>query len=580
MWASNSAPQVSTRLEDGPHPLAAAHLPDLVLAALPETRESAIREARLLRGPKPGGALLRGGGSEVRLHLDDVAQVAQEPGVDLRAPVDLLEAHTAPERLGDGPGTTRPRLIDLPPESRHPLLTLGHGRRLEARVTDLQGAQRLLKALLEGPTDGHHLAHRFHLGGEEVIGAGKFLEGEARHLGDHVVDAGLEAGRRLTGDVIGNLVEGESDGELGGDLRDRKAGRLRCQGRRPGDTRVHLDHHQRTVVGIDRELDVRPPGVDADLPDDGHRRIPHHLVFAVGERLGRSHGDRVAGVDAHGVEVLDRADDDDVVRPIAHHLELVLLPPEDAPLDQALVARRLLKRPLHQRFEFLLGEGDAPPGASEGEAGADDRRNPGLPDDLPSLFEGAHVARDRQGEADLPHRLPELVTVLGLHDRIELGADQRHAEAIEYAGLRELDGEVETRLAADRREQGVGPLGLDDLPDRVDRHRLDVGAIRGFRIGHDGRRVRVQEHHPVAFLPEGLAGLGSRVVELAGLSDHDRAGTDHENRVDVVPPGHQEPIETCAPLTSSPALRRATSSRKRRKKWRASWGPGEASGWY
>ena len=35
---------------------------------------------------------------------------------------------------------------------------------------------------------------------------------------------------------------------------------------------------------------------------------------AVGERLLRRDGDRVAGVDAHRVDVLDRADDHDVVR--------------------------------------------------------------------------------------------------------------------------------------------------------------------------------------------------------------------------------------------------------------------------
>jgi hypothetical protein len=43
------------------------------------------------------------------------------------------------------------------------------------------------------------------------------------------------------------------------------------------------------------------------------RGVAHDLVLAVGERLRRRHGDRVAGVHAHGVEVLDRADDDHVV---------------------------------------------------------------------------------------------------------------------------------------------------------------------------------------------------------------------------------------------------------------------------
>src|SRR5205814_278816 len=56
----------------------------------------------------------------------------------------------------------------------------------------------------------------------------------------------------------------------------------------------------------------------------------------VGQRLRGSHGDRVAGVHAHRVEVLDRADDHAVVGPVAHDLELVLLPTGDRALDEDL----------------------------------------------------------------------------------------------------------------------------------------------------------------------------------------------------------------------------------------------------
>ena len=63
------------------------------------------------------------------------------------------------------------------------------------------------------------------------------------------------------------------------------------------------------------------------------------LVFAVGERLRRSDGDRVAGVRAHRIEVLDGADDDDVVGEIAHHLKLVLFPSEHRFFEQHFVDR-------------------------------------------------------------------------------------------------------------------------------------------------------------------------------------------------------------------------------------------------
>ena len=55
----------------------------------------------------------------------------------------------------------------------------------------------LLERLLERPADGHRLADALHLRGQRRVGLGKFLEGEPRHLGDHVVDRRLEAGLGL-----------------------------------------------------------------------------------------------------------------------------------------------------------------------------------------------------------------------------------------------------------------------------------------------------------------------------------------------------------------------------------------------
>src|SRR5215469_5331645 len=85
------------------------------------------------------------------------------------------------------------------------------------------------------------------------------------------------------------------------------------------------------------ELNIRSAGFDADLPDHGNGRVAHGLVLAVGERLRRSDGDRVARMHAHGIEVLNRADDDDVVFEVAHDLELVLFPAEHGFFNQRLV---------------------------------------------------------------------------------------------------------------------------------------------------------------------------------------------------------------------------------------------------
>ena len=100
------------------------------------------------------------------------------------------------------------------------------------------------------------------------------------------------------------------------------------------------------------------------------------------------------------------------------------------------------------------------------------------------------------------------------------------------------------------------------LVDRAGQQRLDVGRGGELGVGHDRRRVRVDEHDLVALLEQHLAGLHAGVVELGRLADHDRPRADQQDLLDVVAPRH------------------AASSRKLSKRWRASCGPGPASGWY
>ena len=70
------------------------------------------------------------------------------------------------------------------------------------------------------------------------------------------------------------------------------------------------------------------------------------------------------------------------------------------------------------------------------------------------------------------------------------------------------------------------------------RERLDVGAIGDLRVGHDRRRIAVDEDDLEPFGAQRLARLRARVVELAGLADDDRAGADDEHALDVGAFGH------------------------------------------
>jgi hypothetical protein len=90
------------------------------------------------------------------------------------------------------------------------------------KAADFQPAQRLLERLLERAADRHRFADAFHLRHQRVVGFGELFEREPRNLRDDVVDRRLEAGLRFARDVVGQFVQPIADGQLGGDLRDRK----------------------------------------------------------------------------------------------------------------------------------------------------------------------------------------------------------------------------------------------------------------------------------------------------------------------------------------------------------------------
>ena len=464
----------------------------------------------------------------------------EEPRIDARQLADALETPARSERIGHLQQPIGPRHAQILRELRGALLVerqAGHGR--EAIETRLETAQRLLQRLLERATDRHHLAHRFHLRGESIVGALEFLEREARDLGDDVIDGRLEGGRsRATGDVVAQLIERVAHGELGCDFGDREAGCFRGQRRGARHARVHLDHDQPPVLRVDGELHVRATRVDADLAQHRDRGIAHALVFLVRQGLRGCHRDRITRVHAHRIEILDRADDDAVVGAIAHDLHLEFLPAEHRLLDQHLVGGRRIEAARNDRLELLAVVGDAAARAAERERGSDYAGEPKRPLDGERLLERVRDRSTRRFEPDLAHGIAEELTILGHIDRFARGADELDAILLEHALTHEIERRVERGLAAHRRQHRIRALLLDDARHGAPVDRLDVGGIGHAGVGHDRGRVRVDQDDAVAFLAQCLAGLCTGVVELAGLTDDDRTRADDQDAVDVCSLGH------------------------------------------
>ena len=372
-------------LIDRPHTQAVTQLADLVLGGFQQVAQPAVGVALFLqRAQRLGIQVAQRHGVELQLDVDDLLHLREEPRVDLRERMDFLDGEALGEGIAHVPDTLGTGLAQLL------LDDLAVGCHLvEAVDADLQATHGLLQRLLEGATDGHDLAHRLHLGREAVVGLRELLEGKARNLDDHVVDGGLERRRGGTpGDLVLQLVQRVAHGQLGRHLGNGEARGLGGQCRGARDARVHLDDDHPPGFGMDGELDVGAARVDADFAQHRDRGVAHQLVFLVGQRLRWRHGDGVAGVHAHRIQVLDGADDDAVVLAVTHHLHLELFPADEAFLDQQLVGGREFQTGLADGLEFLGVVGNAAAGAPQREAGTDDDGETDVALCLPGIVHG------------------------------------------------------------------------------------------------------------------------------------------------------------------------------------------------
>ena len=293
---------------------------------------------------------------------DHVLDLLQEPDVDARELVDLREGNAQLDRVVHveeaAPAGVRETVQEHGGIAR--LLAIG----AQSVALDLQTLTGFLQCFLEAASDAHRFTDALHLHTQATVAALELVEVPARHFHDHVIERGLEEGAGA-GDRVLQLVKAIPDGELAGDLGDGIARRLRCERTAAAHARIDLDGVDVFVlIGAHRELHVATAREVADGAHHLDGLGAHALVCAVAECHRRCHGDAVAGVDAHRIEVLDGADDGDVVVLVAQQFQFVLLPAEQRLVDHHLVDGADLQTVLQQLVELggsFTKEAPAPP---------------------------------------------------------------------------------------------------------------------------------------------------------------------------------------------------------------------------
>jgi hypothetical protein len=136
-------------------------------------------------------------------------------------------------------------------------------------------------------------------------------------------------------------------------------------------------------------------------------------------------------VHAHRIEVLDRADDHDVVIAIPHHFELVLFPSLDRFLDEDLSDGRETDALTGDLPQLVLVVDDARATAPEHIRGPDHDGVADLGGSFRRLVHRVSEPRPRQVEARCRHRLLEHLAVLGAPYGLGGGADQLDPVSVE-----------------------------------------------------------------------------------------------------------------------------------------------------
>ena len=380
-------------------------------------------------------------------------------------------------------------------------------REAEAVSAGFQGTDSLLESLLVGLADGHYLADSLHLSAELVLSALELLESPSCELDYDIVAAGNVL---IKCSVLsaGDLVQRQTACEHSGNERDRESGRLGSQRGRTGGPRVDLDYNDSAGNRVMRKLTVAA----ADYFDCLYDLVGILLelllyVLTDGEHGGRA--ERIAGVNADGVDVLDEAYGDNVVVSVAYYLKLKLFPAADTLLDQHLTYQGRLESAGADDLQLVNIVYHSAAGTAHRVGRAQYNRILQLFSDLHSLFNGVSYLASGHFDTQLLHGVLELNTVLAALDSVYLHADNLYVVLFKHAGFAQLRAEIKSGLTAEVRQQGVRALLLNDLGQTVNVQRLDIGDIRNVRVGHDGRRVGIHQNDLIAELAQRLARLGA-----------------------------------------------------------------------
>ena len=233
-------------------------------------------------------------------------------------------------------------------------------------------------------------------------------------------------------------------------------------------------------------------------------------------------------MNADRIHVLHAADGNDIADLVTHDFKFDLFPAGNGTLNQYLSDGRKIQTVLRNTAQLSFIRRAAAAGTTQRVSRADNDR-------IADLFRNTdgflHCGGDTGGDhglADRLHGFLEKLSVLRLFNGFGIDADEPDTVFFQKTVPVQFHGERQTGLSTQARQHAVRLFLLDNAAKGIDSQRLQIDLISESLIRHNRRGIGIDKNNFNAFPAEDAARLSPRIVELGGLADHDRAGTDHQ----------------------------------------------------
>ena len=253
------------------------------------------------------------------------------------------------------------------------------------------------------------------------------------------------------------------------------------------------------------------------MTDTLHGDVLQHLHLLVGKRTGRSHYDRLTGVDTQWVEVFHRGNGEATVVRITDAFELNLLPSLQALLNEYL--RCESEGRFSNLLELLFGLADTRTETAQRIGRTDHDRVADVACRSHSLLHVLASVAYRNLEVNLIKLLYEEVTVFCVHDSLNRGTQHIHAILLEHTIEVELSTYVQTRLTTPSQHNAVRALFLDNLSYKKRCHRQEINLVSNTFTCLNCSNVWINEDGTNTLLAQGLESLRTGIVKLTCLAN-------------------------------------------------------------